>query len=149
MNILISACLLGYKVRYDAKIKQYDLSKLHSFNLIFVCPEVDGGLSTPRLASEIQVDGSVITEDGTDVSTYFENGAKKALELVSEYNIKVAIMKSKSPSCSNKMVYDGSFTGTLTKGIGLTVALLVEKGVKVFDETQIEEALTYIKSYEV
>ena len=144
MNILVSACLLGDKVRYDAKIKQYDLSKLHKFNHIPVCPEVDGGLPTPRLASELQADGSVMMKNGANVSLYFKNGAKKALELVHRYNIKVAIMKSKSPSCSNKMVYDGSFSGTLIKGRGLTVMLLMKNGVMVFDETQIDEALAYI-----
>ena len=145
LNILISACLLGDRVRYDGKCKSYDISKLERYNLISCCPEVDGGLSVPRPASELQKDGKVINVEGLDVTSFFEKGADKALKLVKAHDIKIAILKSKSPSCSNKMVYDGSFSGTLVEGKGLTVELLESCDVKVFDEHEIDEALVYMK----
>jgi uncharacterized protein YbbK (DUF523 family) len=147
LNILISSCLLGDRVRYDGECKTYDISRLKNHNLIPVCPEVDGGLSVPRPASELQKDGRVVNIEGLDVTKAFKKGAKKALQLVKEHDIKVAILKSKSPSCSNKMVYDGSFSGTLTKGKGITVKLLESHGVKVFDESEIDEASTYLSSF--
>ena len=81
-----------------------------------------------------------------DVTSFFGEGAKKALKLAKKHGIKVAILKSKSPSCSNKMVYDGSFSGTLKEGKGVTVKLLESHGVKVFDENEIDEALAYLSN---
>jgi uncharacterized protein YbbK (DUF523 family) len=107
---------------------------------------VDGGLSVPRPASELQKDGRVVNIEGLDVTKAFKKGAKKALQLVKEHDIKVAILKSKSPSCSNKMVYDGSFSKTLVEGKGVVVKLLESHGVKVFDESEIDEASTYLSS---
>jgi uncharacterized protein YbbK (DUF523 family) len=143
-KILISACLLGQKVRFDGKIKTYDVALLEDYDLISCCPEVDGGLPTPRMPSEIQSDGSILNSENVDVSEAFNKGAQKALDTAIFYNIKVAILKSKSPSCSNRLVYDGSFSGTLTKGLGITVELLEQNGIKVFDENQIEEALIFL-----
>lgn len=141
-KILVSACLLGDKVRYDGKIKKYDLNELKKYyDFVACCPEVDGGLATPRNPSEILKDGRVVNSAGVDVSYAFENGAKNTLLLAFQHDIKIAILKSKSPSCSNKMVYDGTFTGCLKEGIGKTVKLLLQNGIEVFDETQIEKIL--------
>lgn len=147
-TILVSACLLGESVRYDGKSKQYNIDLLidRGIKLISCCPEVDGGLSIPRPPSEIQKNGSVLNCDGEDVTIAFEKGAFTALNLVNKHAIKIAIMKSKSPSCSNKMIYDGSFSRNPIKGQGMTVRLLVEHGVKVFDETEIQEAVAYLES---
>ena len=143
LNILISSCLLSNWVRYDGKCKIYDISKLENYNLIVCCPEVDGGLPVPRPPSEIQ-NSKVINSRGMDVSKEFEKGAQIALNLVKKHDIKVAILKSKSPSCSNRFIYDGSFSGTLKKGKGWTVKLLERHGVKVFDEYEIADALNYL-----
>jgi uncharacterized protein YbbK (DUF523 family) len=149
LNILISSCLLGNRVRYDAEIKTYDISRLKNHNLIPACPEVDGGLPVPRPASELQKDGRVVNIEGLDVTEAFEKGAKKALQFVKEHDIKVAILKSKSPSCSNKMIYDGSFRGVLTKGKGITVKLLESHSIRVFDESEIDEAIKYLEKLDV
>ena len=143
MNILISACLLGDRVRYDGKCKSYDISRLEKYNLISCCPEVDGGLPVPRIPAEIYHD-RVMNREGKDVTKAFKKGANHALSLVKEHHIKVAIMKANSPSCSNANIYDGTFSKTLKRGKGLTVQLLEKEGVKVFNETQLEEAFSYI-----
>ncbi|HIP58810.1 MAG TPA: DUF523 domain-containing protein [Campylobacterales bacterium] len=143
-KILISACLLGERVRFDGKIKNYNLSALENYELIACCPEVDGGLPTPRLPSEMQLDGNVINSAGIDISYEFNFGANLALNTANFHNIQVAILKSKSPSCSNKMVYDGSFNGVLVEGLGVTAKLLEQNGVKVFDENEIEDALAFL-----
>ncbi len=144
IKILISACLLGEFVRFDGKIKTYDLSLLDNYELISCCPEVDGGLPTPRAPSEIQIDGRVVNSNDIDVSEAFNIGAKKALDIARFHGIQLAILKSKSPSCSNRLIYDGSFSGTLTEGLGVTVKLLEKNGIKVFDENQIEDALIFL-----
>jgi uncharacterized protein YbbK (DUF523 family) len=142
-KILISACLLGEKVRYDGKIKKYDLSKLEKYyDFVSCCPEVDGGLKIPREASEILKDGRVMNSGGTDASKAFENGAKKALYLAFFHDIKIALLKSKSPSCSNKMIYDGTFSGSLKEGIGKTTEILLLHDIEVFDEMQIDKILS-------
>lgn len=145
-NVLISACLLGEKCRYDGKdnlIKELDeIRKI--CKLIPVCPEVMGGLSTPRNPSEI-VGEKVVMNDGTDVTKEYEKGARIALETALENGCKIALMKAKSPSCGNGKVYDGTFSKTLTDGDGVTVRLLKENGIAVFDETEINEFLEHIK----
>jgi uncharacterized protein YbbK (DUF523 family) len=146
LNILISSCLLGNKVRYDGKCKSYDIEKLKKYNLISVCPEVDGGLPVPRAPSEIQSDGRIVNIEDRDVSSFFEKGAKMALELAKSHDVKVAVLKSKSPSCSNKMVYDGTFSGKLKEGHGVTVKLLESYGIKVFDEHEIDKVLVYLSN---
>ncbi len=102
------------------------------------CPEVDGGLGVPRSPAEIQGE-KVINSIGKDVTKEFEKGAKIALDLVKKYNIKVAILKSNSPSCSNKIIYDGSFSKTLKDGKGITTKLLQSQGIKVFNELEINQ----------
>jgi uncharacterized protein YbbK (DUF523 family) len=145
-KILVSACLLGERVRYDAKIKPAirSLLELQKKDLIVpCCPEVDGGLSIPRVASEI-IEDKVIDKTGKDVTKNFAQGAEIALSLVKKYNIKIAILKSKSPSCSNNFIYDGTFSNTLIKGDGVTVKLLKESGVEVFNENEIDKALKFL-----
>lgn len=148
-NVLISACLYGEKCRYDGK--DNFLSRLDEIkkicNLIPVCPEVSGGLSTPRNPSEI-VGGKVIMNDGADVTKEYENGAKITLKTTLENDCKVALMKAKSPSCGVGKIYDGTFSRTLVDGDGVTVRLLKENGIIVFNETQINELIEYISEEE-
>ena len=148
-NVLISACLYGEKCRYDGK--DNFLSRLDEIkkicNLIPVCPEVSGGLSTPRNPSEI-VGGKVIMNDGTDVTKQYRKGAETALATALEKGCKIALMKAKSPSCGVRKIYDGTFSRTLVDGDGVTVRLLKENGITVFNETQIDELIEYISEEE-
>ena len=143
MKVLVSACLMGENVRYDGGNNLIYHDRFKALEMITCCPEVDGGLPIPRVPSEIYHD-RVVNQEGKDNSRYFECGANKALALVRQHDIKVAIMKAKSPSCGNEMIYDGTFSKTLTKGKGITVALLEKEGVKVFNEHQLEEAFAFI-----
>lgn len=109
------------------------LSKTH--NLVPVCPEVLGGLPTPRTPSEIQPDGRVIDQEGIDRTAAFTAGAQAAVDLAREHGCKRAILKTKSPSCGVNQVYDGTFTGTVIPGQGLTAAALRRAGLDLADET--------------
>ncbi len=129
---LCSACLLGIECRYDGKSsfneKIIKLAKREI--LIPVCPEQLGGLPTPREPVELR-NGRAITKSGKDVTDYLERGAKQVLKLVELFGIKEAIMKQGSPSCGCGKIYDGSFSGRLIEGDGITTALLKRNGVKV------------------
>jgi uncharacterized protein YbbK (DUF523 family) len=114
-----------------------------------LCPEVAGGLPTPRAAAEIPggqggevLDGvaAVITTEGENVSAQFLDGARQALELVQKYGIRVAVLKANSPSCGNLLTYDGTFSGVKISGEGVTAALLKRHGVQVFSELELPEA---------
>ncbi len=142
MNILVSHCLLGEPCRYDGQSKPVALLKRlqqQGHTLIPVCPEVMGGLSTPRPPAEIQADGRVVNRTGADVTTEYTAGAQRALELAREYGCTVAVLKEKSPSCGNAQIYDGSFSGTLIPGQGIAARLLAEHGIRVLGESQLEE----------
>ncbi|MDE8703353.1 DUF523 domain-containing protein [Adlercreutzia equolifaciens] len=139
MNILVSACLLGEPCRYDGRAKPcaavQALAKQH--RLVPVCPEVLGGLSTPRLPSELQPTEAgvrVVNAEGGDVTTAFERGADIACRLAEDEGCTMAVLKSGSPSCGSETVYDGTFTGRLRRGEGVAAARLREQGVTVVDE---------------
>ena len=136
-NLLISSCLLGLACRYDGGWREYDLKGLEKkFNLIPICPEIYGGLPTPRVPSEIKGD-RVINREGVDVTAQYEKGAKEALHLARLFNVKCAVLKAKSPSCGKNVVYDGTFTKTLTEGDGITAKLLKANGIAVFTEEEV------------
>ena len=137
-NILVSACLLGIGCRYDGKHKaDPEVIKLtEKYNLIPVCPEIYGGLSTPRVPSE-RIGDRVMMKNGNDVTENYERGARETLELCRIYNIKTAVLKERSPSCGKGMIYDGTFTGTLTERDGVTAELLIANGVRVIGESEI------------
>jgi uncharacterized protein YbbK (DUF523 family) len=132
MKYLISSCLIGENVKYDGKNNFHQVAKsLYEKGLaISVCPEVLGGLSTPRISSEI-VDCKVISKTGIDVTNEFDLGAKIALETAIKYRIKIAILQERSPSCGSHKIYDGTFTGKLIDGEGITTKKLRENGIKV------------------
>lgn len=138
MNILVSACLLGCACRYDGKSKPCDavtaLSK--EYTLVPFCPEIYGGLPTPRPASEI-VGGRVINSEGKDVTAEYEKGALEALRIAELFGCKAAVLKAKSPSCGKGQIYDGSFGGTLCEGDGICAKLLMDKGITVLTEEEI------------
>lgn len=138
MNILVSACLLGLNVRYDGSNKLVEsLNELKDhYNLIPVCPEILGGMPTPREPSEI-VAGKVINKIGEDVTGNFVRGANEVLKLAKFYDAKHSILKKNSPSCGYGKVYDGCFSGTLIDGNGITAELLWKNGIKILNETEV------------
>jgi uncharacterized protein YbbK (DUF523 family) len=150
-KILVSRCLLGHRVRYDGGASgPFDLLEqwIEEGRVVPLCPEVAGGLPTPRAAAEIPggqggevLDGiaAVITTDGEDVSAQFLEGARQALELVQKHGIRVAVLKANSPSCGNLLTYDGTFSGVKVNGEGVTAALLKRHGVRVFSELELAE----------
>ena len=138
-KILVSACLLGICCRYKGDGKKNDailaLAKKHT--LIPVCPEQLGGLATPRDPSE-QQNGRVISKTGLDVTEQYEKGAEAALLIAQLNDVKLAILKSRSPSCGNGLIYDGSFSGRLVPGDGVCASLLKKNGIKVFSEEELD-----------
>ncbi len=143
--------MLGEPVRYNGTgattIDPIILQWQQEDRLIPVCPEILAGLSTPRLSAEIQItnnDQEVLDIMGNNITDLFVLGAQKTLELVKQYNIKMAIMKARSPSCGNLQIYDGSFSNKLIAGTGVTTSLLLEHGCKVFNEEQLQQAKQFI-----
>ncbi|BBR51944.1 MULTISPECIES: DUF523 domain-containing protein [Pseudomonas] len=151
-RVLVSACLLGQPVRYDGRDSGHpDLLQRWQAEgrVVPLCPEVAGGLPTPRPPAEIPggqgaavLDGQaqVVTVTGLDVSEAFLAGARQALALVREHGIRVAVLKAGSPSCGNRLTYDGTFSGVKVPGEGVTTALLRREGVLVFSELELEDA---------
>ena len=134
-RILVSACLLGLKVRYDGKEKANEelVEKLKNYDFVPVCPEIFGGLSTPRVPAEI-IENKVINKEGIDVTSNYVRGAEEVLKLALKFNIKKAVLKSKSPSCGKGKIYDGTFSGNLIDGYGITAKLLMDNGIEVLSE---------------
>ena len=145
-KVLVSRCLLGHRVRYDggASGPYGQLARWQDEGrIIALCPEVAGGLPTPRAPAEIPggqgldvLNGKapVMTSEGEDVTAAFMDGAQQALALVNRHGIRIAILKANSPSCGNVQTYDGSFSGVKVEGQGVTAALLAGAGVQVFSE---------------
>ncbi len=141
-KILISACLVGDKVKYDGHSNYNEKVKLllEKYELVPFCPEVEGGLTTPRKPSE-RVKDRVKMEGGRDVTKNFQNGAELALNICLYLGIKIAILKENSPSCGVNKIYDGSFSHKLIDGQGVTAELLKRKGIKVISENEIDTLL--------
>lgn len=138
-KILISACLLGVPCRYDGKSKPCEAleSLCEKYEWVPVCPEVLGGLPTPRLPCEIASD-RVIRSDGADCTEPYRNGAKAALQIALDSGCKKAILKEKSPSCGKKSRYDGTFSKKLIFQSGITAKLLTEHNIEVFSEDELD-----------
>ena len=134
-KIIVSACLLGEKVRYDGTGKRVEgiIGLSRKYELIPVCPEVLGGLPIPRPRSEIR-EGRVFAIDGTDVTDEFRSGAGRVLKICLESGATKAILKARSPSCGKGRIYDGTFGGILIDGNGIACDLLLENGIEVYDE---------------
>ncbi len=144
MNILISGCLLGLSCRYDGNSKGLDkelIEKLKSkHTLIPACPEQLGGLPTPRNPSE-RIGEGVFMDNGSDVTAEYRRGAEQALMLAKLFGCEAAILKERSPSCGCGEIYDGSFSGKLTAGDGVTAELFKANGIPVYGESRVEELL--------
>ncbi len=148
MKVLVSACLAGINCRYDGKSKLNKKIKklLEEGKAVCVCPEELGGLSTPRLPSEIKnatgedvldSKAKVYNKEGADVTKSFIDGAKIVLAIAKKYKIKKAILKAESAACGLGQIYDGSFSGKLREGNGVTCAYLLKNGIKVITEKDI------------
>ena len=135
MRILVSACLLGCACRYDGGSKPCEavLALARQHELVPVCPEQLGGLPTPRPAAEIQGD-RVVNCQGRDVTKEYQKGAQEALRLFRTLQCDLAVLKARSPSCGCGQVYDGSFSGTLVPGDGITARLFKVQGIPVRTE---------------
>jgi len=142
MKILMSACLLGVCCRYNSCGKVYPQARrlLENNQIIPVCPELLGGLPTPREPAELR-DGRVYSHSGINVTAQYRRSATETLRLATLFDCRIAVLKERSPSCGHDRIYDGSFTGTLTDGDGVTAALLRENGIRVIGETEIEREL--------
>lgn len=138
-RLLVSACLLGARCRYDGeRVKKIDTEALISrFDLVPFCPEIYGGLPTPRTPSE-RVGERVLMKDGTDVTYQYKRGAEEACRLCGELGIKYALLKARSPSCGVGRIYDGSFSMALTEGDGVCAEMLRAQGIAVFSEEELE-----------
>ncbi len=142
MKLMISACLLGVCCRYDGGERaDPDVARLaERHTLIPVCPEQLGGLPTPRPPAERQGD-AVRTQAGADVTEEYTRGAREALRLYRMLGCEAAVLKERSPSCGSGKIYDGTFSGTVTDGDGVTAALFRENGIPVYGESQLRELL--------
>ncbi|MDF5755285.1 DUF523 domain-containing protein [Spongiactinospora sp. TRM90649] len=164
-RILVSACLMGRRVRFDGEAKTSGHALLARWReegrLVPLCPEVEGGLPVPRPPAEIE-DGAggtggtavlagtarVLTSGGADVTAAYLAGARRALEAAESHGARIAILKEGSPSCGVLAVHDGSFTGRKIPAAGVTTALLESHGVRVFSEHLIAEAGAYLETLE-
>ncbi|SHO55167.1 DUF523 domain-containing protein [Vibrio quintilis] len=142
-KILISACLYGEAVRYDGQHNRLTHRVLQQWKaqdrLIVFCPEVSGGLPTPRPPAEIQPDGQIKDSTGANVTAAFQAGAARALALCQQHQIQLALLKENSPSCGSQFIYNGRFAGIKMPGQGQTTAVLRAHGIRVFSENQIDE----------
>jgi len=153
-RVLVSACLLGERVRHNGEHTQSHDSVLQRWlregRVVPFCPEVAGGLPVPRPPAEIVEAaggssvlsgmGRVLDMNGRDVSAFFVAGAAQALEYTRRESIRVAVLKEGSPSCGTSFIYDGTFTSRRVPGQGVTAALLRQAGIQVLNEFQFEEA---------
>lgn len=134
MKIMVSACLLGENCKYNGGNNRNEkvLEFIKEHEVIAVCPEVMGGLPTPRVPAEI-VNGVVTNREGKSVDAEFRRGAKIAFDLAIENEVDLVILQSRSPSCGPKQIYDGTFSKTLIEGEGVFARMLLEKGISMVD----------------
>ncbi|MBQ3437131.1 MAG: DUF523 domain-containing protein [Fusobacterium sp.] len=148
-KILISSCLLGANVKYSGgnnfSQNLIDLLSKYEIQLIPICPEVSGGLSIPRIPAEISGD-DIKNNQGKSVMKEFSCGAEKALKLAQENKVALAILKERSPSCGSNYIYDGTFSGTLIRGVGLTAKILRKNNISVFSEENLLEIERVLKA---
>ncbi|SDA77769.1 Uncharacterized conserved protein YbbK, DUF523 family [Lachnospiraceae bacterium G11] len=138
MKILVSACLLGQKCKYNGgdNYSEAVAEYVKGHEVIPVCPEVEGGLSVPRIPCEI-VNGVVTNAEGLSVDKEFRRGAELCLKKALEEKVDLAILQSRSPSCGVNQIYDGTFTGKLVSGKGVFARLLEENGIETIDVEEI------------
>ena len=136
--IIVSACLAGIKCRYDGNDNSNEkvIEMIKQRIAIPVCPEQLGGLPTPRVPVEI-LDSCVCSKEGMDVTKQFTKGAEETLKIAKMLQCKKAILKQRSPSCGFGLIYDGSHTGRVIEGNGVTAELLFKNGIKILTEEEL------------
>ncbi len=141
MKVIVSACLAGDNCKYSGgnNFNQKMMDFLKNHEMVKVCPEVLGGLPTPRPSAEI-VNGRVMNTQGADITREFELGAQKAFEIVQKENHDLIILQSRSPSCGTRQIYDGTFSGRKIPGHGLFAALCIKAGYRVLDIEEMADA---------
>lgn len=144
-KLFVSACMLGACCRYDGKSKPIiegcNLELLSSkYEIIPICPEIYGGLPTPRTPSEI-VGDRVIMKDGSDVTDNFRRGSECLLNMAHSLGVEIALLKERSPSCGYRFVYDGSFSGRVRQGSGVFAERLSQNGIKVYTEYDLDKLI--------
>ena len=151
--VLVSACLLGSRVRYNGSFRLNDHPVLARWlsegRIVQICPEIAAGFSTPRPPAELrgagdggavlQGRGQVIEQTGADVTDLYRAAGQLALDLARQTGCRYAVLTDGSPSCGSRFIYDGSFSGNRIAGHGITTALLEENGIRVFSEDRIDE----------
>ncbi|WP_432695448.1 DUF523 domain-containing protein [Marinobacterium sp. YM272] len=151
-KILVSACLLGSQVRYDGNHNLIEHPVISRWKqegrLIAVCPEVLGGLPTPRSPAEVQSRFPLLVtdRDGEDRTPQFLAGAELASDIAREHNCCCALMKARSPSCGNRSTYNGRFSGELVNLPGVTANELIREGRPVFNEEEIDQLIQFVES---
>ena len=148
IKVLISACLLGDNVKYSGgnnlTPELVTLLEKYNVDIVKVCPECFAGLPIPRVPSEIK-ETKVFSKDGRDITEEFLSGAEKIFKIAKENQIDFAILKERSPSCGSSYIYDGSFSGKVIQGQGLTVRKLNEENIVIFSEENLEEIEKYLQ----
>lgn len=146
IRVLVSQCLLGVDCRYDGgnNFRSEVLELIEKSEVIPVCPEILGGMTTPRLPSE-RLGNRVVNKAGEDVTAAFERGAAQALRIAELYGAKYAVLKQRSPSCGSEMIYDGTFSGKKIPGKGVACEAFEAAGIAVFDEDHICELLNILE----
>ncbi|WNP36752.1 DUF523 domain-containing protein [Enterobacter kobei] len=160
-RILISACLMGFKVRYNGSEKASLMAHLVRWQkerrLVIHCPELAAGLPTPRSPAEIVfADGKdvmrkqarIIENTGSDVTAHYQLAAWLALRTAQESGCTAALLTDGSPTCGSQFIYDGSFNGQRKPGMGVAASLLIEHGIAVFSDTQLAELISWIEERE-
>jgi len=158
-KILVSACLMGFKVRYNGSEKQAIEETLARWQqegrLVIHCPELAAGLPVPRLPAEInggngmdvmQGAARIQESDGTDVTEHYQLAAWLALRAAQEAGCGAALLTDGSPTCGSSTIYDGSFRGQRQRGMGVAAALLAEHGVKVFSEQELPALVAWVNA---
>lgn len=162
IKVLVSSCLLGEKVRYhggDAPCESRILDRWRAEGRVVpVCPETAAGLPVPRPPAEIEGgDGHAVLEHqafvsdstGADVTPLFMQGAQSAMAAAASHGVRLAVLKDGSPSCGSTYIFDGTFRGQRDHGQGVTAAMLSRAGIRVFSESQIQEAANYLEDLEL
>lgn len=142
MKVGVSACLVGKNTKYDGgnNYNKYVIEYLKDKDVILICPEVFGGLPTPRIPSE-QLNDKVINSKNEDVTKQFNDGALISLKKLQEENVTILILKERSPSCGYKKIYDGTFSKTIIDGNGVFASLALKNGFTIYTESDIENII--------
>ena len=148
IKVLISACLLGDNVKYSGgnnlTLELVTLLEKYNVKIVKICPECFAGLPIPRVPSEIRGD-KVFSKDGWDITEEFLSGAEKTYQIAKRKRVDFAILKERSPSCGSSYIYDGSFSGKVIEGQGLTAKKLSKENIIIFSEENLEEIEKYLQ----